>query len=341
MNPTLLKLLVDPISKTPLTRTGDVLQGDDGRQFAIVNGIPRFVMTQDTDQRQTERSFGYQWKRREAYDTPPVHEFGREWLIRRYGFGSVMELGAFFAGRTRILDAGCGGGYTAALWLEPDWQAGGTAEWIGADISEAIDVAADRLKTIPGTHFVQADILQLPFPKQAFDVIYSEGVLHHTPSTERALKALVPLLQSGGELMFYVYRKKGPLREFADDHIREVISALPPEKAWDALIPLTKLGQSLAELHTEVEVKEDIPYLGIQAGKYDVQRLIYWNFAKMFWNEKLPFDANQHMNFDWYSPRYSFRQTEEEVRRWCTESGLNIFYFNTEEAGFTVRAIKD
>ncbi len=333
--------MIDPISKTPLTRTGDVLRGDDNRQFAIVNGIPRFVLTQDRGQRQTERSFAYQWKRREAYESQPVHDFGREWLVRRYGFGSVQAMRDFFAGAQRTLDAGCGGGYTAALWLTPDWQAHGAAEWIGADISEAIDVAADRLQSIPGTNFVQADILQLPFAAHTFDVIFSEGVLHHTPSTERALKSLVPLLRPGGELLFYVYRKKGPVREFTDDYIRDIISALPPDKAWDALIPLTKLGQSLAELHAEVEVTEDIPYLGIQAGKYDVQRLIYWNFAKLFWNDKLPFDANHHMNFDWYSPQYSFRQTEEEVRRWCAESGLRITLFNAEEAGFTVRAIRD
>jgi hypothetical protein len=89
-----------------------------------------------------------------------------------------------------------------------------------------------------------------------------------------------------------------------------------------------------------VEVKEDIPYLGITAGRYDLQRLLYWNFAKMFWNENLSVDENHLQNFDWYSPRYSFRQTEEQVRRWCADIGLSIFYFNTEEAGFTVRAIK-
>ncbi len=35
------------------------------------------------------------------------------------------------------------------------------------------------------------------------------------------MKALVPLLAPGGELMFYVYRRKAPIREFTDDYVRE------------------------------------------------------------------------------------------------------------------------
>lgn len=106
------------------------------------------------------------------------------------------------------------------------------------------------------------------------------------------------------------------------------------------LRPLTKLGQALAELYAEVEVPEDIPFLGIKAGRYDVQRLIYWHFAKLFWNEAFTLEENNHVNFDWYHPRYAHRQTEEEVRHWCEEAGLSIIHFDVQESGFTVRAIK-
>jgi SAM-dependent methyltransferase len=210
------------------------------------------------------------------------------------------------------------------------------------DISEAVDMAQERLSPMPGTHFIQADILQLPFREQTFDAILSEGVMHHTPSTERALKSLAPLLVKGGQFLFYVYRKKSPIREFTDDHVRNAISDLSPEEAWDALRPLTKLGQALSELHAEVEVPEDIPYLGIKAGRYDVQRLIYWHIAKLYWRDTFSFEENNHVNFDWYHPKYSWRQTEDEVRRWCSEAGLTITRFeNTEEAGFTVQAVKE
>lgn len=345
----LLDVLVDPVSRLPLTLEGgdgeaDVIEGTllsrDGRSYAITDGIPRFVLTEDSGQRQTEASFGYKWRQRDTYDSPQMRAACQQWAIERYGFGSVKEMRAFFGSRRLILDAGCGSGFSSSLWLDEGWQSGGYAQWVGADISAAVDVARQRLGAIPGTHFLQADILQLPFREGSFDTVFSDGVLHHTPSTERALKAVAALLVPGGEALFYVYRKKSPVREFTDDHVRAALSPLDPEDAWDALRPLTKLARALAELRAEVEVPEDIPYLGIKAGRHDVQRLLYWHFLKLYWNESLSFEENNHVNFDWYHPRYASRHTEDEIRRWCGEAGLTITRFDAQESGFTVRAVK-
>jgi arsenite methyltransferase len=344
----LLDILVDPVSKTPLeveehrsedggTIVEGILHSSNGKSYAITNGIPRFVFTADCDQRQTEKSFGFKWHQRNSYDSPQQRATGQKWLVQRYGFESVEDMRRFFSGRRRILDAGCGSGFSTSLWMDPSWH---EASWVGVDISTAIDVARERLGCIKDTHFVQADVLGLPFRDHSFDTIFSEGVLHHTPSTELGLKSLVPLLEPGGELMFYIYRKKAPIREFTDDYIRGVVSAMEPDEAWAQLEPLTRLAQRLTELHAEVEVPEDIPYLGVKAGRYDVQRLIYWHFSKLFWNENYSFEENNHANFDWYHPRYAHRQTEEEVRRWCDDCGLSIAYFDLQESGFTVRAIK-
>jgi ubiquinone/menaquinone biosynthesis C-methylase UbiE len=349
MHKSLVDILVDPITKKPLEvevcqwgPDEEILEGllysPERKVYVVTRGIPRFVATEDKAQKQTENSFGYKWKQYHTYDSTPFRMTAQNWLIQRYGFKDPMDMRAYFIKKQRILDAGCGSGFSTSLWVDPFWKGD---FWIGVDISEAIDVARERLGSIKNTHFVQADILSLPFLENSFDTIFAEGVLHHAPSTEMALKALVSLLQKGGEMMFYVYREKGPIREFTDDYIRNIISMLPPEKAWDLLRPLTKLGQALAELRTEVEVLEDIPYLDIKAGRYDIQRLIYWHFAKLFWNEAFTFEENHHVNFDWYHPQYAHRQTEEEVRRWCSEAGLSIFHFDVQESGFTVRAIKD
>jgi SAM-dependent methyltransferase len=349
MHKKILDILVDPISRKALQIesyevVGDnivegMLHSDNNRSYAISNGIPRFIEFQDDNQRQTESSFSYKWQKR-IYDSPQVHATSQQWLLKRYGFESVIEMRNFFGNSRRILDAGCGSGFSTSLWIDPLWRNEGKAEWYGMDISAGIDVAQERLGSIPGAHFIQADILNLPFAENTFDIIFVEGVLHHTPSTEKALKSLLSVLEPGGEVMFYVYRKKSPIREFTDDYIRDVISSLPPEKAWDMLSPLTKLGQSLSELNIEIDIPEDIPYLGIKAGRYDVQRLIYWHFAKLFWNDKFPFEVNNHVNFDWYHPKYAHRHTEDEIRRWCSEANLSVTRFDVEESGFTVRAIK-
>ena len=351
MRKELLALLVDPADRKPLTlvdeqtHAGEVVSGrlvNGTKEYGIRAGIPRFVLTEDPDQRQTEESFGFKWQQRDTYDAPGMREVTRRWLVSRYGFESAEAMQDYLASRGHVLDAGCGSGFSSSLWLSPSWGEAkdGGAMWVGADISVAVDVARERLGTIPNTHFVQADVLQLPFTGESFATIFSEGVLHHTPSTERAFKALVPLLQPRGELMAYIYRKKGPVREFADDLIRDQLSRLPPEEAWAQLRSLTRLGESLANLHTEVTITEDVPLLGIPAGRYDVQRLIYWFFTKCFWNPAFTFEENNHVNFDWYHPRYAHRHTAEEIRRWCDESRLSITRLDEQESGFTVRAVR-
>src|SRR6185436_11761106 len=97
-------------------------------------------------------------------------------------------------------------------------------------------------------------------------------------------------------------RRKAPVREFTDDYVRDRVAALSPQEAWTELEQLTRLGRALAELEAVVEVTEDVPLLGITAGRYDVQRLIYWHFAKLYLNPKLSFDENTHVQFDWYHP---------------------------------------
>jgi arsenite methyltransferase len=171
-------------------------------------------------------------------------------------------------------------------------------------------------------------------------VIFSEGVLHHTDSTERALRALVTLLRPAGRFLFYVYRRKGPIREFTDDYVRERLQAMDPADAWEAMIPLTKLGRALGDLGLEVEVAEDVPLLGIPAGRIDIQRLFYWHVFKAAYDPELTLEELNHINYDWYAPRNAHRQTPEEVRRWCDQAGLEIEQENIQEAGITIVAVK-
>jgi ubiquinone/menaquinone biosynthesis C-methylase UbiE/uncharacterized protein YbaR (Trm112 family) len=344
----LTAVLVDPVDSSELTLSEGELDGEEvltgtlssrsGRRYEIRDGIPRFVALKDEGQAQTLSSFGFKWNKRDSFGSKGMQNELHGWLLARYGFQSADEMLEFFASRGRTLDVGCGAGFATTAWMRDGWNDSG-AEWIGADISDAIDVARERLGAFGGTEFVQADVLELPFRPESFDVVFSEGVLHHTPSTERALKSLVPLLRPGGELMVYVYARKAPIREFTDDYVRGQLAGMTPADAWEALRPLTKLGQALSELETEIEVAEDVPLLGIKAGRYDVQRLVYWNVAKLFWNSDMTFEENNHLNFDWYAPTYAWRQTEDDVRRWYAESGLEVTRFHVHEAGFTIRGV--
>lgn len=350
MKRALLSLLADPQSGTTLDLC-DAPQGDkevvsgilanaNGGSYPVRTGIPRFVTTADSMQLQTRDAFAYKWRKRETYDSPAMKSFTADWLTEKYGFGSLTEWASYFDSRNRILDLGCGSGLSSSVWLDTDtWS--GEAMWVGADISEAIDVASDRLSHIPNTHFVQADAMQPPFRSGSFDTIFSEGVLHHTPSTRLALHQAATLLVPGGEIHFYVYRKKGPIREFTDDYVREQLQALSNEEAWETMRSLTRLGKALAELDVQVELEEDVPILGMKAGQHDLQRLLYYDVCKMYWNSTLSFEENVHVNFDWYRPCYAHRQTADEIRQWCSEASLRITWFHEQQSGFTVRATKE
>jgi arsenite methyltransferase len=333
------EILADPRTREPLSLDGDALRAPSGAAYPIRNDIPRFVAADDAGQRQTADSFGYKWTKRDSFGSEGMRAELHRWLLERYGFCDPAEMRAYFASRERTLDAGCGAGFATSAWMTDDWT-DGSAEWVGLDISAAIDVAQELLGAFPGTHFVQGDVSAPPFKPGSFDAIFSEGVLHHVPSTERAFAALVPLLRPGGELLIYVYRRKSPIREFTDDYVRDRIAGLPASQAWEAMRPLTRLAQALSELDAEVDVPEDVPLLEIPAGRQDVQRLLYWHFAKLYWNPKLTFEENVHLNFDWYAPRYAHRHTEEEVRGWYEGAGLEITRFDVQEAGFTVRGVR-
>ena len=292
-----------------------------------------------TAQEQTSKAFGFKWSKRDTYESAAVQSTSRQWLLERYCDNDPARLRAWLAGERKIiLDAGCGAGYSALLFFGDHLK---DHDYLGVDISEAVEVARQRFSEAgyPGD-FLRMNLLDLPLPHQSIDLIFAEGVLHHTDSTEKAIKSLSRLLKAGGRFLFYVYAKKAVIREFTDDHIRQALQSLSDEEAWRALEPLTKLGIALGRLGLEIEVPEDIPFLGIRNGKIDLQRFFYWNICKMFYHPEFSFDELNHVNFDWFRPLNCHRQTPEEVVRWCNEAGLKIEHINIQEAGISIVAIK-
>lgn len=303
------------------------------------DGLPRGVDTESDTQAQTRDTFGYKWHRRETYESESGLAHMRAWLVERYGKPETFAFLQRATERPVVLDAGCGAGYSALELFSPIRD---RIRYIGADISTAVDVARARFdeRGFGDAAFIQADITDLPFPPASVDAIFSEGVLHHTDSTRNALLALAPKLKPGGRFMFYVYRRKGPIREFTDDYIRDKLQSMAPEEAWKSLEPLSRLGQALGDLDIDVDVPEDIDLLGIPAGKINLQRLFYWHVFKAFYRPDMDLDEMNHINFDWYAPINAHRQSPEEVRQWCEDAGMEIERERVEDAGITVIARK-
>lgn len=309
-----------------------------GQPFVVRDGLPRSSKLVSAAQAQTRETFGFKWNKVDTFDSQISLARMREWLIERYGDLAVAPWLAEHGEQPLLIDAGCGAGMSGLELLGPLLP---RIRYLGVDVSEAVDVAHQRFaQQGHSCGFLQADISDLPLPPGSVDLIFSEGVLHHTNSTEGALKSLARLLKPGGRFLFYVYKKKGPVREFTDDYIRERLQSMSPDAAWKAMEPLTQLGISLGELNAEIDILQPIDVLGIPAGRINVQRLFYWHVTKIFYRQELSFDEMNHINFDWYAPANAARQSPEEVRAWCAESGLMIEREVIEDAGITVIARK-
>ena len=266
-----------------------------GRRLVMQDGLLRDTGVLKPAQQQTSDTFAFKWAQQHTYNSANVQEHTKKWLVSRYGEWNRPEDWKRFGEPPVVLDAGCGAGLTASL-LFGDMV--NRMHFVGADVSRAVDIAA---KAFEGRgwkgSFLQADLLALPFSKACFDFILSEGVLHHTPSTRKALLTLSKHLKPGGVFAFYVYARKGPLREFSDDSIREKLAELAPQEAWEALFPLTRLGKALGELNVTIDVPEDVPLLGITKGKIDLQQLIYWYVCKMYYRPEYSLDEMKSRQF--------------------------------------------
>lgn len=312
---------------------GELISGS-GRRYPVTRGVPRMLATDLTDagQQQTGEDFSAKWQRATDFGhEEKSRSFYVAWYLRRYQFGTVEKLAEFLSSKKRILDAGTGVGRDTRLYAD---NSKGIV--FGVDFSLAIDSAYNHLRDYPNAHLIQADLTQLPFPEGFFDFIACDQVLHHTRNTEESFHKLVSRLAPGGDLSIYVYRKKAPIREFADDYLREVAAQMTEEQVWELSEQLAELGRNLSEVNASVTVP-DVPALGIKAGTYDVQRFIYWNMLKCYWNASLTVRDNVLTNFDWYKPHYAHRHTAAEVQQWFTDADLEIVTFDECDAGISVR----
>lgn len=308
------------------------------RTYNFLNGIlkSKKIMA-SLAQKQTQETFGFKWKKEDTFNSNASLMRMKTWLSERYQSPEkwISEVSA----HPLVLDAGCGAGMSGfEYWGEVMDK----IQYFGVDISEAVDIAQKRFqeKGFKKGIFLQENIADLPFVEPTFDIVFSEGVLHHTDNTQKTFKHLCKFLKAGGLFMFYIYRKKGPVREFTDDYIREMLQNMSPEQGWNELAGLTNLGVELGRLNIEIDIPKEISLLEIPAGKINLQRFFYWHIFKAFYDPKLSFDEMHHINFDWYAPKNAHRHTMKEVAAWCDENQLEIKYHKEELAGITCIAKK-
>src|SRR5262245_13231209 len=130
------------------------------------------------------------------YELVEAHRYEKEWHIpAAAGFSQTKNL--------RVLEIGCGLGTDGAQFA----KAG--ADYTGVDLTDAaIDLARKRFELfhLDGT-FQTADAEKLEFADSSFDLVYSHGVLHHTPDTGGAIGEVHRVLKPGGRAIVMLYHR--------------------------------------------------------------------------------------------------------------------------------------
>ncbi len=260
------------------------------------------------EQKKTKASFGYQWLRYNANDA----------LEDQTVFLSDSQLSAEDIKNKLLLDAGCGmGRYTAVA-------AGKGAEIIGLDLSKSVLKAYEKIRPLPFAHIIQADIMRLPFREKQFDVIYSLGVLHHTPDARQAFLQLAKRLKENGIISVWLYGTAGPFADFKTnplktDWAQRFTSTFAQRLHW----LLVLLRESLYNCLRTITTRMNVPLLYMLCyplaalGKIPLLKYLTASVHPK-WRVRL------QENFDWLSPEYQSHHTKEEILGWCAEAQVGV-----------------
>jgi SAM-dependent methyltransferase len=104
-----------------------------------------------------------------------------------------------------VLEVGVGAGTDFLQWVRAGAQA------YGVDLTpEAVEHVRQRLAVygLEAAEVRVADCENLPFENNTFDVVYSWGVLHHTPDTAKSVAEVVRVTRPGGVCKVMLYHRQ-------------------------------------------------------------------------------------------------------------------------------------
>jgi len=290
--------------------------------FPVMHGLPVLVPYTTPIHHEFSSTFSDRLSKYPDYHFPnstPVsgeqfvmNSFSTEWLAYEYD-GVIWDLSyedhekrllselgpdALKAGRHgTFLEVGCGIGlstFFAAKNMECDA--------IGVDLSLAVLVATRHFRDNPFLHFVQASAFSIPLKKEIADVIYTHGVLHHTYSTEKAVKAVGPHCRENGWMYVWLYgsgSKGGSVARRVAFHLEE---ATRPMIARNLTSPFSRAA------------------LGTLSFAYLLVNTLHR--VKDPTVEKYDYGKALHAARDRFTPLYAHRHDYPEVAAWLQDLGF-------------------
>lgn len=203
-----------PLTHEPLFFTkGELKAASSGKRYKLFDGIPDFASA--TIAGNVKEKVQHFWnncpnesiKSKSKIGSPEFYsdtekeryehhtDFDKPFLKDAVGFDNIFG--------KRILEVGCGIGMDAIQFARND------NDIYLIDLSlNSIKVALGRFQNEGySAHAAVADSERLPFDAETFDVVYSYGVLHHSPDTQKSIQEIHRVLAKGGQAIIMLYAK--------------------------------------------------------------------------------------------------------------------------------------
>jgi SAM-dependent methyltransferase len=210
-----------------------------------------------------------------------------------------------------VLDGGCGDGIDLSNRAsDPEVTV------VGAELSTGgCRTTARRIVDLANAHVVQADLAHLPFAQEAFDFVYSYGVLHHMPAPEEGLSELGRVAKRRAPIAIYLYE------DFSDR-----------SPVWRALLRLANVSRALTTrlphrlLFGLCRVGSPIVFLAFTLPHKVLRRTgLLPSFAGSipFRHGKGPFSMTGDL-YDRFSAPLEYRFSRHGTEQFVTRAGLTV-----------------
>ena len=125
--------------------------------------------------------------------------FHEKYSTNRQGYGAWLVSNYDIRDWMTVLEIGCG---TGGIWLGREDAVSRCRELVLTDLSEGmLEAAKKNLGERGNIVYRNADIQDLPFMKDTFDVVIANSMLYHVPDIEQGLQEVRRVLKEGG--VFY------------------------------------------------------------------------------------------------------------------------------------------
>ena len=275
-----------------------------------------------TNQIHTKKAYDYYWKDKSFLKNVHLK------YIKNSTYKEFPKMSKYInqiKKNSNIVELGCGVGGSSLATLEKKFQ---SSNYFGFDISSGIYLAQKRFeKKSISSVFFKTDLNELK-PNKFADLVISFGVIQHTGDIPKAVEIISKCLKKDGYAIFNAYKKAPPIRYFSDNFIHDQIKKMKPNDALKELKSLTKFGISLAKSGIRVKVRENLDFLGIKRGNYNLQTFFFDYIFKTYVHENETFGRLLHLNSDWYYPENRNQISPKEFYKVIKKNNMKIMEKN-------------